>query len=71
LKKFSTKTAERKRTTVMNRGNSGKRREDGFRARSALKLRELDAEYSLLKDVKRVVDLCAAPGSRCNFFFLV
>lgn len=34
-----------------------------FRARSAFKLLEIDEEFSLFKDVKCVVDLCAAPGS--------
>ena len=39
-------------------------KEEGWRARSAYKLLQIDAEYGLLKDgVTRVVDLCAAPGS--------
>jgi len=39
-------------------------KEEGWRARSAFKLLHLDEEFSLLHDgIKRVVDLCAAPGS--------
>ncbi|EPE25452.1 S-adenosyl-L-methionine-dependent methyltransferase [Glarea lozoyensis ATCC 20868] len=38
-------------------------KEQGWRARSAFKLLQLDEEYDLFKDVTRVVDLCAAPGS--------
>jgi len=40
-----------------------KAKEEGFRARSAYKLLQLDEELSLLKGVSRAVDLCAAPGS--------
>ncbi len=40
-----------------------KAKEIGFRARSAFKLLQIDDTYGLLKDVNRVVDLCAAPGS--------
>jgi tRNA (cytidine32/guanosine34-2'-O)-methyltransferase len=41
-----------------------KAKEVGFRARSAFKLLQIDDDYDLFgKDVKRVVDLCAAPGS--------
>ena len=38
-------------------------KEQGWRARSAFKLLQLDEEFDLFKDVVRVVDLCAAPGS--------
>ena len=38
-------------------------KEQGFRARSAFKLLQLDEEFGLLHDVHRAVDLCAAPGS--------
>ncbi|KAI9759584.1 MAG: ATP-dependent RNA helicase [Chaenotheca gracillima] len=38
-------------------------KEQGWRARSAFKLLQLDEEFNLFEDVTRVVDLCAAPGS--------
>eukprot|EP00731_Ephydatia_muelleri_P015249 Em0008g969a len=38
-------------------------KEEGYRARSAYKLIHIDEEFNLFKGVKRVVDLCAAPGS--------
>lgn len=38
-------------------------KEQGWRARSAFKLLQLDEEFDLFADVARVVDLCAAPGS--------
>lgn len=38
-------------------------KEEGWRARSAFKLLQLNEQFHLFKDVKRVVDLCAAPGS--------
>lgn len=40
-----------------------KAKEDGFRARSAYKLLHIEEEFGIFSDVKRVVDLCAAPGS--------
>ncbi|KAG6112322.1 hypothetical protein E4U31_003145 [Claviceps sp. LM219 group G6] len=38
-------------------------KEQGWRARSAFKLLQLDEEFNLFAHVSRVVDLCAAPGS--------
>lgn len=38
-------------------------KEDGWRARSAYKLLQLDENFDIFKNVSRVVDLCAAPGS--------
>lgn len=38
-------------------------KESGYRARSAYKLLQVDAEFKLLDNVNRCVDLCAAPGS--------
>jgi len=38
-------------------------KEEGWRARSAFKLLQINDEFDLFKDVKKVVDLCAAPGS--------
>jgi tRNA (cytidine32/guanosine34-2'-O)-methyltransferase len=41
-------------------------KEKGYRARSAFKLLQLDAEFDIFRNVHRVVDLCAAPGSWCQ-----
>lgn len=38
-------------------------KEQGWRARSAFKLLQIDEYYGIFEGVKRVVDLCAAPGS--------
>lgn len=38
-------------------------KEEGWRARSAFKLLQLNDEFDLFSDVSKVVDLCAAPGS--------
>jgi len=38
-------------------------KEKGYRARSAFKLLQVDAEFEIFKGVHRAVDLCAAPGS--------
>lgn len=38
-------------------------KEEGWRARSAFKLIQINEEYNIFKGVTRVVDLCAAPGS--------
>ncbi|KAK2951607.1 putative AdoMet-dependent rRNA methyltransferase spb1 [Blattamonas nauphoetae] len=40
-----------------------KAKEEGFRARSAFKLLQIDQEFRLFDGVTNVVDLCAAPGS--------
>ncbi|KAF7825560.1 putative tRNA (cytidine(32)/guanosine(34)-2'-O)-methyltransferase [Senna tora] len=40
-----------------------KAKEEGWRARSAFKLLQIDEEFDIFEGVKRVVDLCAAPGS--------
>uniref|UniRef100_A0A8V5GW83 Ribosomal RNA methyltransferase FtsJ domain-containing protein n=1 Tax=Melopsittacus undulatus TaxID=13146 RepID=A0A8V5GW83_MELUD len=38
-------------------------KEQGWRARSAFKLLQLDQRFQLFQGVHRAVDLCAAPGS--------
>ena len=38
-------------------------KEEGWRARSAYKLLQIDDQFKILTGAKRVVDLCAAPGS--------
>lgn len=38
-------------------------KEEGWRARSAFKLLQINDEYDIFKNVLRAVDLCAAPGS--------
>jgi len=40
-----------------------KAKEDGFRARSAYKLLQIDEEFNIFQAAERFVDLCAAPGS--------
>lgn len=38
-------------------------KEEGWRARSAFKLLQINEEFNIFDGVKKVVDLCAAPGS--------
>ncbi|CRL02406.1 CLUMA_CG015209, isoform A [Clunio marinus] len=38
-------------------------KEEGWRARSAFKLKQINEVFDILNEVTRVVDLCAAPGS--------
>ncbi|KAJ3056165.1 putative tRNA (cytidine(32)/guanosine(34)-2'-O)-methyltransferase [Rhizophlyctis rosea] len=38
-------------------------KEQGWRARSAFKLLQIDEEFNIFEGVKNCVDLCAAPGS--------
>ena len=38
-------------------------KEEGWRARSAFKLLQINDEFDIFRGVQRVVDLCAAPGS--------
>ncbi|KAK3104590.1 hypothetical protein FSP39_005708 [Pinctada imbricata] len=38
-------------------------KEEGWRARSAFKLLQINQDFNLFEGVKKVVDLCAAPGS--------
>jgi tRNA (cytidine32/guanosine34-2'-O)-methyltransferase len=40
-----------------------KAKEEGFRARSAYKLLQIDEQFDIFRNVSRAVDLCAAPGS--------
>lgn len=40
-----------------------KAKEEGYRARSAYKLKQVDQTFDIFEGVQRVVDLCAAPGS--------
>ena len=38
-------------------------KEEGWRARSAFKLLQINDEFNIFSGVTKVVDLCAAPGS--------
>ena len=40
-----------------------KAKEEGYRARSAYKLLQIDQTFDVFANVSKVVDLCAAPGS--------
>jgi len=63
-------TIERSHAASMGKSSKDKRdayyrlaKEQGWRARSAFKLIQLDEQFDLFNGVTRVVDLCAAPGS--------
>lgn len=40
-----------------------KAKEEGFRARSVYKLKEINDNYKILENAENILDLCAAPGS--------
>jgi tRNA (cytidine32/guanosine34-2'-O)-methyltransferase len=40
-----------------------KAKEEGFRARSVYKLKEINENYNILEGANNIIDLCAAPGS--------
>ena len=40
-----------------------KAKSEGYRARSAYKLLQVDEEFHIFEGVERAVDLCSAPGS--------
>lgn len=42
-------------------------KEEGWRARSAFKLIQIDEIFQIFEGVTRVVDLCAAPGNYFSF----
>jgi 23S rRNA (uridine2552-2'-O)-methyltransferase len=44
-----------------------KAKKEGYRARSAFKLEEIDKKYKLLRPGMKVVDLGAAPGGWCQY----
>ncbi|XP_020313431.1 tRNA (cytidine(32)/guanosine(34)-2'-O)-methyltransferase isoform X2 [Oncorhynchus kisutch] len=67
---YVSKAQQGSKSVKMGRSSKDKRdiyyrlaKEEGWRARSAFKLLQLDEEFGLFKGVKRAVDLCAAPGS--------
>lgn len=71
--KVRVKTAKKRKTSStawlqrqLNDPYVARARADGWRARSAYKLLELDEKYKLLKPGMRVVDLGAAPGGWCQ-----
>ncbi|GLT89458.1 hypothetical protein SLE2022_074370 [Rubroshorea leprosula] len=51
------------RFTIMADIYYRKAKEEGWRSRSAFKLLQIVEEFNIFEGVKRVVDLCAAPGS--------
>ena len=61
---------KKKRTIHMGKHSKDKRdiyyrkaKEEGWRARSAFKLLQIEEEFDIFAGVTRAVDLCAAPGS--------
>ena len=68
--KYPTVPVWQSRYLAMGKSSKDKRdayyrlaKEQGWRARSAFKLIQLDEQFDLFSGVTRVVDLCAAPGS--------
>lgn len=64
------RTFKQSHNSTMGKSSKDKRdayyrlaKEQGWRARSAFKLIQLDEQFNLFDGVTRVVDLCAAPGS--------
>ena len=43
-------------------------KEQGWRARSAFKLLQVNEEFNIFEGVSKAVDLCAAPGSWSQVF---
>ena len=64
-----TKTNEKEKSAFRNLSYSKrdvyyrKAKEEGFRARSVYKLKEIHYNYNILTNSSKFVDLCAAPGS--------
>ncbi|GMS98751.1 hypothetical protein PENTCL1PPCAC_20926, partial [Pristionchus entomophagus] len=51
------------KTSKDKRDNYRLAKEEGWRARSAFKLLQIDDEFAIFKGVIRAVDLCTAPSS--------
>lgn len=47
-----------------------KAKEEGWRARSAFKLLQINEDFQIFKNVTRAVDLCAAPGGYKHQIFI-